>query len=170
MVGRIGKPHGVRGEVAVDVRTDEPELRFTPGAVLRAEGSERRFTVVRARPHGRRLLVTFDEIGDRIGAEESRGTVLMASVDPAARPADPDEYYDWQLVGLVVHDTDGARVGDVTGVRHGAAQDLLVVRTPSGADALVPFVRALVPTVDLAHGVVVVADRPGLIDSATQDE
>ena len=169
VVGRIGKPHGIRGEVTLDVRTDEPEKRFAPGSVLRADapaGADRRpsvLTVARARWHQSTLLVTFDELADRNAAEAARGTVLHATIAHDEVPEDPDEFYDHQLVGLEVVDLDGAPLGTVKGLVHGSAQDLLTVRTTDGRDALVPFVSALVPEVDLAAGRVVVADRPGLV-------
>ena len=169
MVGRIGKPHGIRGEVTVDVRTDEPERRFAPGTTLRAQapaGADRRpptLTVARARWHQSSLLVAFEELPDRNAAEAVRGTVLHATISPDETPEDPDEYYDHQLVGLAVVDLDGTPLGEVTALVHGSAQDLLTVRTPDGRDALVPFVTALVPEVDLEAGRLVVADRPGLV-------
>ena len=169
VVGRIGKPHGLRGEVTLDVRTDEPERRFAPGTTLRAQppaGADRRpatLTVARARWHQSTLLVTFEELADRNAAEAARGTLLHAMIGPDETPEDPDEYYDHQLVGLSVVDLDGTPLGEVTALVHGSAQDLLTVRTPDGRDALVPFVTALVPEVDLAAGRVVVADRPGLV-------
>jgi 16S rRNA processing protein RimM len=169
VVGRIGKPHGLRGEVTVDVRTDEPERRFADGAALRAEppgGSAfgvSTLTVARARWHGSRLLVTFAEITDRNAAEAARGVVLHTAIRADESPEDPDEYYDHQLVGLAAHDVQGALLGEVTAVVHGGAQDLLTVRTPDGREALVPFVKALVPELDLAAGRVVIDDRPGLV-------
>ena len=169
VVGRIGKPHGIRGEVTLDVRTDEPERRFAPGTTLRAEapaGADRRpasLTVARARWHQSTLLVTFEEIADRNAAEAARGTVLHATIAHDEVPEDPEEYYDHQLVGLAVVDLDGTPLGEVKAVVHGSAQDLLTVRTPDGRDTLVPFVSALVPEVDLDAGRVVVADRPGLV-------
>ena len=169
VVGRIGKPHGIRGEVTLDVRTDEPERRFAPGTTLRAQppaGTDRRpatLTVARARWHQSTLLVTFEELADRNAAEAARGTLLHATIGRDETPEDPDEYYDHQLVGLAVVDLDGTPLGEVRALVHGAAQDLLSVRTPDGRDALVPFVTALVPEVDLAAGRVVVADRPGLV-------
>jgi len=170
LVGRIGKPHGVRGFVTVDVRTDEPERRFAPGAVLRAQppkGSSYaggRLTVEGARWHQQILLVAFEEVADRNDAEAVRGTLLYADVPADETPENPDEYYDHQLVGLQVYDTEGALRGEVTGLLHGGAQDLLTIRTPTRSDVLVPFVTALVPEVDLAAGRVVVADRPGLLE------
>jgi 16S rRNA processing protein RimM len=175
VVGRVGKPHGIRGEVTLDVRTDEPERRFAPGTTLRAEapaGADRRpasLTVARARWHQSTLLVTFEELADRNAAEAARGTVLHATIAHDEVPEDPEEYYDHQLVGLAVVDLDGTPLGEVKAVVHGSAQDLLTVRTPDGRDTLVPFVAALVPEVDLDAGRVVVADRPGLVSPFPED-
>lgn len=168
VVGRIGKPHGIRGEVTVDVRTDEPERRFAVGTTLRAQppkgsaSSLRSVTITSSRWHQGVLLLGLDGVPDRNAAEAARGIVLHATVDADATPDDPDEFYDHQLVGLAAHDVDGSHLGEVTGVVHGA-QDLLQIRTPDRRDTLVPFVKALVPEVDLAGGHVVVADRPGLV-------
>lgn len=168
VVGRIGKPHGIRGEVTVEVRTDEPDRRFAPGARLDVQpprGSEfapRELTVAGARWHQSRLLLAFEEIDDRNAAESARGVILRAAVPADERPEDPDEYYDHQLVGLDAHDTDGTRLGEVAGLLHGA-QDILRIRTTDGREALVPFVAALVPEVDLDAGRIVIADRPGLV-------
>ena len=180
VVGRIGKPHGIRGEVTLDVRTDEPERRFAPGTTLRAQapaGAARRpatLTVARARWHQSTLLVAFEEIEDRNAAEAVRGTVLHATLGHDETPEDPDEFYEHQLVGLDVLDLDGTHLGTVKGLVPGSAQDLLSVRTTDGRDALVPFVTALVPEVDLDARRVVVADRPGLVapfpDELSPDE
>ena len=175
VVARIGKPHGIRGEVTLDVRTDEPDRRFAVGTTLRAEapaGADRRpsaLPVARARGHQTPLLVAFEEIEDRNAAEAVRGTVLYATLGRDEVPEDPEEYYDHQLVGLAVVDLDGTALGEVKAVVHGSAQDLLTVRTPDGRDTLVPFVAALVPEVDLTAGRIVVADRPGLVSPFPDD-
>lgn len=175
VVARIGKPHGIRGEVTVDVRTDEPDRRFAPGAVLRAEAprgsafAHRALTVERARWHQQTLLLTFAELADRTAAETARGVVLHASIPADETPEDPEEFYDHQLVGLAAVDLDGTPLGVVESVVHGGAQDLLVVRTPDHREGLVPFVAALVPEVDLAGGRVVIADRPGLVTPLPED-
>lgn len=169
VVGRIGKPHGLRGEVTVDVRTDEPDRRYEPGARLRAQpprGSASgltALTVTGVRWHRGVMLARFEELPDRTAAEAARGIVLHATIDPDARPDDPDEFYDHQLVGLAAVNLEGTVLGEVTALVHGGAQDLLTVRTPTGRDTLVPFVTALVPEVDLVAGRVVIADRPGLV-------
>ncbi|WP_309649654.1 ribosome maturation factor RimM [Nocardioides sp.] len=176
VVGRIGKPHGIRGEVTLDLRSDEPDRRFAPGAVLDVQPpkgsafSHRTLTVTRARWHQQTLLVTFEELADRTAAETARGVLLRANVDADETPEDPDEYYDHQLIGLTAFDLEGRELGTVNAVAHGGAQDLLTVRTPDGRDGLVPFVKALVPEVDVAGGRIVVADRPGLVTPLEDDE
>src|SRR5690349_16561176 len=133
VVGRIGRPHGLKGEVSVEPRTDEPDRRFAVGARLTAERNRPgkhdavTFTVAGTRWHSGRLLVTFEEIGDRNAAEDARGTVLVVPVDPDETPEDPEEFYDHQLVGLAVVSVDGDALGVLKEVVHGAAQDLLVV-------------------------------------------
>ncbi len=176
VVGRIGKPHGLRGEVTVEVRTDEPERRFAPGSALRAQAPSgsafgaSSLTVERSRWHQSTLLVTFAELTDRTAAEGARGVLLHTVIPPGQTPEDPEEYYDHQLVGLAAHDLDGTVLGEVTGLVHGGAQDLLTIRTPDGRDTLVPFVKALVPEVDLDARRVVVADRPGLVAPLPDDD
>jgi 16S rRNA processing protein RimM len=179
VVGRVGKPHGVKGEVSVEVRTDEPERRFAVGAVLRTRtpqggspGTARpeRLTVRTTRRHQSRLLATFDEVVDRDTAEAVRGVLLVVDVDPEESPEDPEEFYDHQLVGLRVVTTDGDDVGELTEVVHGPAQDLLSIKAEDGQEVLVPFVNELVPEVDVAAGRLVVRDRPGLIRPAVEDE
>ncbi len=160
MVGRIGRAHGLKGEVFVEPRTDEPERRFAAGQVL--ETGAESLTVAASRTHSGRLVVRFEEIGDRTAAEASRGTELTCPVDPDELPEDPDEFYDHQLTGLRVETTGGEAVGELERVLHGAAQDLLVIRTPE-REVLFPFVSALVPEVDVAGGRIVIDDQPGLL-------
>ncbi|KQY59585.1 hypothetical protein ASD11_08505 [Aeromicrobium sp. Root495] len=161
VVGRISKAHGIRGELTVQVRTDEPERRFAPGSSLVA--GSRTLTVESVRKHQGRLLLRFTEVPDRDAAEALHGTVLEARVDAHETPEGPEEYYDRQLVGLAVLAADGQQVGSVTAVIHLPEQDTLAVDS-GGREILVPFVSALVPTVDLAAGTVTLADVPGLID------
>ncbi len=170
VVGRIGKAHGIRGEVTVEPTTDEPDRRYADGArllVRRPAGGpvpeHAVLTVTSTRWHQSRLLVRFAELLDRTAAESARGLSLVVEVRPDERPEDPEEFYDHQLVGLRVVTTDGAEVGTLAEVLHSGAQDLLVVHREGQDEALVPFVAALVPEVDLERGVLVVADRPGLL-------
>ena len=169
VVGRIGKPHGIKGEVSVEPRTDEPDRRFATGAVLKTQSKRPEsaagpatVTVAGTRWHSGRLLVRFEELADRTAAEEARGTLLAIDLDPDEVPEDPEEFYDHQLVGLAVVTTDGRPVGELREIVHSSAQDLLVIAT-DGADVLVPFVAALVPEVDVRGGRIVVEDLPGLL-------
>lgn len=165
MIGRIGRPHGIRGEVAVELRTDEPERRFAAGVTLATDPTAAGpLTVRTARPHGDRLLVSFEQALDRSAAEGLRGVLLTAQVRETVQLDDPEEFHDQQLVGLAVRLEDGVEVGEVVGVLHAPAHELLVVRRKDGKEAMVPFVTALVPEIDLHAGVVIVVDRPGLLD------
>ena len=165
VVGRVGRAHGVHGEAAVEVRTDEPERRFADGVVLATDpAAAGPLTVSRSRWHGRKFLVAFAHVEDRDAVEALRGVRLLAAVDPHERPADPDEYYDRQLVGLSAHDPAGSRLGVVTEVVHLPGQDLLVVTDPHDREVLVPFVRAIVVEVDVAAGRVVVDPPVGLFE------
>lgn len=166
VVGRVVKAHGITGEVVVDVRTDDPEIRFAPGAALRGRakgGAERRFVVESARQHGGRLLVRLDGVADRDGADALRGTLFL--VDSADLPEidDPDEFYDHQLEGLRVVTTAGVEVGTVAEVLHTAAGELLSVRA-GDREVLVPFVGAIVTSVSLADQTVEIDPPEGLLE------
>jgi 16S rRNA processing protein RimM len=165
VVGRVGKPHGVNGAVTVEVRTDDPDARFAPGSSLRTDPAERGpLTVLAVHPRSGGLVLTFDGVGSREGAEALRGTVLV--VDSAELPAiqDTDEWYDHQLVGLAAVDPAGTALGTVSDVVHSPASDLLVVRDAEDREHLVPFLRAMVPSVDVPGGRVVVDAPEGLFD------
>ena len=162
VVGVIGRPHGLRGEVAIDLRTDEPERRFAPGHRLRVEDAKRTLTVSSVREHSGRTLVTFEELPDRTAVEAVRGTRLVVDVPVDEQPVDAEEFYDRQLVGLRVLDADGTPAGEVVAVVHLPAQDALEVLT-AGGPRLIPFVTDLVPVVDLQAGHVRLADVPGLL-------
>lgn len=167
-VGRIGRAHGVRGELSIDIRTDEPERRFAVGSfvvVSPRDGSAPRPMQIRtSRPHSGRLLVTFEQVPDRTAAEALRGANLAVEVDAHEPPDDPEEFYDHQLVELQARAVDGTLIGVVSAVLHLPAQDTLSITAPSGHEILVPFVAELVPQVDLAGGFLVVSDLPGLLD------
>ncbi|MER5353860.1 ribosome maturation factor RimM [Kitasatospora sp. NPDC002551] len=165
VVGKIGRAHGIRGDVSVEVRTDEPELRLGPGAVLLTDpASAGPLTVESGKVHSGRLLLRFAGVKDRNAAEALRGTILIAEVDPEERPDDPEEYYDHQLIGLDVVLLDGTPVGELTEVVHLPYQDLLTVKKPDGTEVLVPFVSRIVPTVDLENQRAVIDPPAGLID------
>jgi 16S rRNA processing protein RimM len=163
VVGRIGRPHGVRGDVTVEVRTDDPDARFAPGSVLDTDPAERGpLTVTSTGRSGQITLLHFDGVDDRNAAEALRGTLLQVDADELPELGDEDEFYDHQLIGLRVLDASGAELGTVTGVLHPPASPVLEVARPGGEQELVPFVSAIVPEVDLQHGVAVVDPPDGM--------
>jgi 16S rRNA processing protein RimM len=194
IVGRIGRPHGIRGEVIVGVRTDEPDLRFAVGAVLDVERTlpgpgrtgegavgtgqlgdgqlgDGQLTVASARWHSGQLLVGFAGITDRTAAGELTGSWLSVDSSQLPESTDPDEFRDHELIGLSVRTSAGDAVGVVADVLH-HGQDLLVVRRDGDQDGgkageyLVPFVKAIVPEIDVSAGVLVIDPPPGLLNPA----
>jgi 16S rRNA processing protein RimM len=179
VVGRVVKAHGLRGELVVEPRTDNIEARFAPGAVLSVRGSRTSgdaaqpsstrssrpgsLTVLAARRHGDRLLVTVEEVADRDGADALRTAELTAPA-LAGDLDDPDEFHDHQLEGLTAVLADGTTVGTVTAVVHGAGGELLAIARPGADEALVPFVAAIVPEVDLTRGRLVLDPPEGLLE------
>lgn len=165
-VAVIGPAHALKGEVRLDVRTDDPEGRLEPGTVLPTEpASAGPLTISRLRFDGQRWYATFDEARDRTAAEALRGVRLL--VDTDEEEADDEGWYAHELIGLTAvrlgtAELDGGTqvLGVVVDLEPGVAQDRLVVRTPRGEQVAVPFVEALVPTLDLEAGTVTL-DPPG---------
>ena len=165
VVGRIAKAHGITGEVAVDVRTDDPDYRYAPGSSLATDPQERGPLVIeRARWHSGRLLVRFTGIGDRSAAEALRGTLLVADSSTSADSDDGEDFWDHELVGLVAVLGDGCVAGEIMDVLHPPGPAMLVVRRAGGDELLVPFVRDIVPVVDVSAGRVVLTPPEGLLD------
>lgn len=166
VVARLGRPHGVRGELTVEVRTDVPEQRFLPGACFRTEPDRGPLTLSSVRDHNGRVLLVFDDVTSRAAAEELRDVLLVADVEDAD---EPDVWPAAALVGLRAETVAGLEAGVVAGVEHGPAQDLLVIREPSGGTARVPFVAALVPEVDVPGGRIVLDPPGGLLEVVPGD-
>lgn len=157
-VATIGRAHGLRGEVALDLRTDHPEVRLADGQVLRTvPASAGPLTVVSTRIQNGRWHVAFAELGDRTAAEQARGIELVVDVDASD---EEDAWYPHELAGLRAELEDGTVVGEVVGLDHLPAYDMLVIRETDGTRTLVPFVRVMVPVVDVPGGRVVL-DPPG---------
>ncbi|MGV1005832.1 MAG: ribosome maturation factor RimM [Candidatus Nanopelagicales bacterium] len=168
VVGRVGRANGIHGFVSVELHTDAPEERFAPGAsVSSTTGGQLR--VAATRWQSGRLLVRFEGVTDRTGTEALRGLELSAEVDVTAASEDPEEYHDQALIGLRAVDPAGEPLGVVADVLHLPAQDELVLATTDGQEVLVPFVVAIVPSVDLATGLVVVDAPPGLFEEVVPE-
>ncbi|MEW2579509.1 ribosome maturation factor RimM [Streptomyces syringium] len=166
VVGRIGRAHGIKGEVTVEVRTDEPELRLGPGAVLATDpAGVGPLTIETGRVHSGRLLLRFAGVKDRTGAEALRNTLLIAEIDPEDVPEDPEEFYDHQLMDLDVVTVDGIEIGRITEISHLPSQDLFIVERPDGSEVMIPFVAEIVPEIDLEAQRAIIDPPPGLIDA-----
>ncbi|MFI6856244.1 ribosome maturation factor RimM [Streptomyces sp. NPDC050416] len=169
VVARIGRAHGIKGEVTVEVRTDEPELRLAPGAVLATDpAAAGPLTIETGRVHSGRLLLRFEGVGDRTGAEALRNTLLIAEIDPEELPEGEDEYYDHHLIDLDVVTADGTEVGRITEISHLPTQDLFIVERPDGSEVMIPFVEEIVAEIDLEEQKAVITPPPGLIDDRAE--
>ena len=164
VVGRIGRAHGVRGDLFVEPLTDEPENRFAIGEKLQTEKNGL-LTVADQKWHSGKLILHFSGVDDRNSAELLKGCELVIEVDPNVLPDDPDEFYDHQLVGLKVVFNEEV-IGQVSEVIHLPAQDLLSVSKTDGIEVLIPFVKQIVPEVDLRKGQLVITPPPGLLDDS----
>ena len=142
VIGRIGRAHGVRGDLFVEVRTDEPELRFAVGSsVLTSDGKTLKIAMTKW--HSGRMLAHFEGYDDRT-----------------------DEFYDHQLIGLRALLVDGTLVGEISEVIHLPSQDLLAIKRDGLPEALVPFVTEIVPEIDLEAGTVTLTPPLGLLNDA----
>jgi 16S rRNA processing protein RimM len=172
-VGRLMKAHGLKGGIKLELYTDEPNERFVPGAVFSLQ-------VPSGTPwHGKTIELTelrwynahavgfFKGITDRTEAETLIKAILWIDQDPTQLPTEDDAWYDHQLVGLVAL-RDGERIGTVARVDHLPAQDLLAIKTDAG-EVLVPFVKAIVPAVDIAAGTLTLTPPIGLFEELPDD-
>ena len=180
VVGRIGRPHGVKGAATIEVRTDEPDKRFAVGARLLTD-SGLDLTVASATWHSGRLLVTFEGYEDRTAVEQLRNALVSVDRPADERPEDPEEFYDSDLEGCEVvvdgsdsdGDSDGGVIGVVIGVvrevSHLPGQDLLVVVTPDEREVLIPFVSEFVPQIDVSAKRIVITPPEGLLEPGDDD-
>lgn len=161
LIGTVGRPHGLRGEVSVRLSTDSPELRFADGATVVV--GDRYLRVESTRRHQGALLVSLAGVADRTQAQALQGSQVWAEVPAQETPLEVDEFYDRHLIGLEVRDARSVAVGSVVDVLHLPGQECLVVDV-AGSQRMVPFVTELVPVVDMDAGFVQVADLPGLLE------
>lgn len=164
-MGRIAKPHGVRGEVQIEIRTDEPDVRFQTGTTVLIDDTA--LTIEAVKVHGKYLLVKFEDLNSRNEVESLRNRLLEIEVDPSDRPSDADEYYDYQLVGLDAK-VATKTIGVIQEVLHLPAQDVLVVKADD-LEHMIPFVKEIVTEVNIEEAYVVIDPPPGLF-SEVEDE
>jgi 16S rRNA processing protein RimM len=163
VVARIGRAHGVLGEATVEVRTDQPEDRFYVGSVLATEPTSfGPLTISSVRDHNGTLLLGFQGIGDRNEIEKLRNVLLLAEVDIDADSSE-DDFHVQQLLQCQVSTQDGELIGNVSDVINLPGQDVLAV-SYNGREVLIPFVKAIVPIVDVANRRIVIIPPQGLLD------
>ncbi|MFT8357035.1 ribosome maturation factor RimM [Bifidobacterium aquikefiri] len=184
-VCRIGRAQGIKGEVNVWAFTDEPELRFAPGAVL-IDSHDKEFRVIKSRQFKKRWIILFEHVSDRNAAEALNGTELYCEADSAEEMEDEEAWYPSDLIGLEVrldsqyceeHELDaGVSIAQVSDVLDGVAQSLLELKSiDADAEAdgpvsvLIPFVEEIVPEIDLEHGYIRIDPPSGLLPDAMLD-
>jgi 16S rRNA processing protein RimM len=172
-VGRLVKAHGLKGALKLELYTDDPARRFVPGAVftlqvpVQSPWHGKTLELVELRWYNTHAVGFFKDVPDRTVAESLVKAILWVDQDSSELPEEEDAWYDHQLIGLSVI-RDGVRVGSISQVDHLPAQDLLTVKTEAG-DVLVPFVKAIVPSVDIAAGTITVTPPPGLFEQLPDD-
>lgn len=172
-VGRLTKAHGLKGAIKLELFTDDPGRRFVPGAVFTLQvptGSPwhgKTLELVELRWYNQHAVGFFKDVPDREAAEALAKAILWIDQDDEEQPDEEDAWYDHQLVGLAVV-RDGEKIGTITRLEHLPAQDLLIVKTPAG-EVMIPFVKAIVPSVDIAAGIVTITPPPGLLEELPEE-
>ncbi|TFD77566.1 ribosome maturation factor RimM [Cryobacterium sp. Sr8] len=172
-VGRLTKAHGLKGAIKLELFTDDPGRRFVPGAVftLQVPTSSpwhgKTLELVELRWYNQHAVGFFKDVPDREAAETLAKAILWIDQDSAEQSDEEDAWYDHQLVGLAVV-RDGIQVGTLARLEHLPAQDLLIVKTPAG-EVMVPFVKAIVPSVDVKAGIITITPPPGLFEEIPEE-
>ena len=173
-VGRLTKAHGLKGGIKVEMFTDDPDRRFSPGSVFTLQvptssaWHNKTIELIELKWYNSHAVAFFKDVPDRSVAETLIKAILWIDHDLAEVPDEEDAWFDHQLLGLAVI-RDGVRVGTVAAIDHFPAQDLLTVTTPGG-DVLVPFVKAIVSSVDIPAGTLTVTPPEGLFEALADDD
>ena len=172
-VGRLTKAHGLKGAIKLELFTDDPGRRFVPGAVFTLQvptGSPwhgKKIELVELRWYNQHAVGFFKDVPDREAAEALAKAILWIDQDDEEQSGEEDAWYDHQLIGLAVV-RDGTRIGTIARLEHLPAQDLLIVKTPAG-EVMIPFVKAIVPSVDITTGIVTITPPPGLLEELPEE-
>lgn len=172
-VGRLTKAHGLKGAIKLELFTDDPGRRFVPGAVFTLQvptGTPwhgKTLELVELRWYNQHAVGFFKDVPDRTTAETLAKAILWIESDAAEQSDEEDAWYDHQLIGLAVM-RDGEKIGTISRLEHMPAQDLLIVKTPNG-DVMIPFVKAIVPAVDVKAGTVTITPPPGLLEELPEE-
>ena len=172
-VGRLTKAHGLKGAIKVELFTDDPARRFVPGATFAlqvptsSEWHGKTLELIELKFYNSHPVAFFKDVPDRTVAESLIKAILWVDHDLAEVSQEEDAWFDHQLIGLTVL-RDGVKVGTVAQIDHFPAQDLLTVTTDNG-DVLVPFVKAIVPSVDINAGTLTVTPPTGLFEELPEE-
>jgi len=172
-VGRLTKAHGLKGAIKLELFTDDPGRRFVPGAVFTLQvptGTPwhgKTLELVELRWYNQHAVGFFKDVPDRTTAEGLAKAILWIESDAAEQSGEEDAWYDHQLIGLAVM-REGEKIGTISRLEHMPAQDLLIVKTPAG-DVMIPFVKAIVPAVDVKAGTVTITPPPGLLEELPEE-
>lgn len=173
-VGRLTKAHGLKGAIKVELYTDSPEQRFVPGAVFTLQVPEsspwfeKTITLTELRWYNSHPVAFFEGVSDRTAAETLIKAILWVDHLDGDIPEEPEAWFDHQLTGLTVM-RDGSPIGTISRVDHFPAQDLLVVKTES-SEVMVPFVKEIVPEVNIDAGTITLTPPGGLFEELPDDE
>lgn len=173
-VGRLLKAHGLKGAIKVEMYTDDPAARFTPGSVYTLQVPDespwfgKSLTLIELKWYNDSPVAFFEGVTDRNTSESLIKAILWIDEDADSRPVEEDAWYDHQLVGLTVR-RDGLVVGTVARVDHLPAQDLIIVDTGDG-EVMIPFVKAIVSNVDITAGTMDVTPPVGLFEEPIDDD
>ena len=173
-VGRLLKAHGLKGAIKVEMYTDDPAARFTPGATFTLQVPDespwlgKTLTLTELKWYNGSPVAFFDGITDRNDAESLIKAILWVDEETDSRPAEDDAWYDHELAGMSVR-RDGVVVGTVARVDHMPSQDLLIVEV-GDREVMVPFVKAIVSNVDVSARIIDVTPPLGLFEEPVEDD
>jgi 16S rRNA processing protein RimM len=160
VVGRVARPHGVRGALVVEPSSKVIES-LRPGSIVFLGDSEHAFTIENIRPHHKRFLVTLDGIADRDEAEQYRELDVRLSFEDS-EPLTEHEYYYWQILGMQVITDEEEQLGEVVDIIETGANDVYLVRDEQGTELLIPAISDVILEVNLEASVLSIRLLPGL--------
>ncbi len=163
VIGRLRKPHGLRGEMLLEVLTDHPEVRFYPGAVIYVGPRRIALTIRDVKPHRDGLLLAFEGYPDRTSVEPLRNQWITIETDEVVPPHESDEYYDFQVLGMEVRTEEGRTLGQLVEIIETAGNDVFVVEPEVGPEILLPATGEVLREVRPDEGLVIVRLIPGLV-------
>ncbi len=163
VIGRLRKPHGLRGEMLLEVLTDYPEARFYPGAVIYIGPRRLPLTIREVKPHRDGLLLAFEGYPDRSSVEPLRNQWVTIEAEEVIPAQEEDAYYDFEVLGAQVETEEGRVLGRLVEIIETAGNDVFVVQPAQGPEILLPVTQEVIRHLDPERRVIIVHLLPGLI-------